>query len=276
MVFKIFPHCYIEGQGLTEFKIASEYIICLIILGGALLLHRSREKVNSFVYYSMLGSMGVTILSELSFTLYTDVYGVMNFLGHFFKIISFYIIFKIIVVKGLEEPYDIIFEKLNYSLITDSLTGLYNRKGFIEFFKRETAKARRENKCFGLFMIDLDNFKNVNDIFGHPEGDRILKDFATLLKNSVRDTDVVCRVGGDEFVVIVASPCESLMKIENRIRKAVKTWIKKDEVAARAQLDVSIGSACWEPHMGVDIDNLINTADKIMYAEKNQKKLNRA
>jgi len=276
MVFKIFPHCYIEGQGLTGFKIASEYIICLITLGGVLLLYRSREKVNPFVYYSMQGSMAVTILSELSFTLYTDVYGVMNLLGHIFKIISFYIILKVIVVKGLEEPYDIIFEKLNYSLITDSLTGLYNRRGFMESFEKEKAKARMENKGFGLFMIDLDNFKNVNDIFGHLEGDRILKDFALLLKNAVRDTDVVCRVGGDEFVIIVTSPCEALTNIENRIRKAVKTWIKEDEVAARAQLDVSIGSACWEPHMDVDINILFNAADKIMYAEKNLKKLNRA
>ncbi len=111
----VFPDCFVAGSGLTRFKKASEYIICLI-LGGALVLlrlhrHQMDEKVNRLIAASIV----VTILAELCFTFYVSVYGFSNISGHVLKIISFYLIYKAIVENGLKRPYDTLFRDLKES-----------------------------------------------------------------------------------------------------------------------------------------------------------------
>ena len=111
----VFPACFLEGSGLTPFKKVSEYIICLI-LGGALVSlgvhrHLMDEKVNHLIALSI----GVTILSELSFTFYVSVYGFSNITGHVLKIVSFYLIYKAIIENGLRRPYDTLFRDLKES-----------------------------------------------------------------------------------------------------------------------------------------------------------------
>lgn len=116
--FKVFPVCFIEGQGLTKFKIISEYIISLILLVTIAKTYFERERINQFLCKILITSMAVTILSELSFTLYTDVYGIMNFAGHIFKIISFYMVYRGVVQHGIDVPYDLIFKELSESEIS--------------------------------------------------------------------------------------------------------------------------------------------------------------
>ncbi len=109
---EFFPVCYIEGKGLTIFKIAGEYLICLII--GAAIYNLSRQKamLNRTLYWHLVASMASMILAEFSFTLYTDVYGIFNSLGHFLKLFSYYLIYNGIVVQGIDYPFDLIFKKL--------------------------------------------------------------------------------------------------------------------------------------------------------------------
>jgi len=111
-VWKIFPSCFVEASGLTDFKVFSEYLISLLVLLAIVRLHRTRSMMNLQMYGYMLVSMIFTIMAELSFTLYTDVYGFFNVLGHGFKIVSFYYIYRSLIETGLKNPLDVLFADL--------------------------------------------------------------------------------------------------------------------------------------------------------------------
>lgn len=110
-----FPESYIEGSGLTRFKVISEYIISFILLCSLILLYTKRERFEARVFRLVEVSIIVTILGELAFTLYVDVYGFFNFLGHYFKILSFYLIYTAIIETGFEAPYSLLFRELKKS-----------------------------------------------------------------------------------------------------------------------------------------------------------------
>lgn len=107
--FKNFPTCYVDGKGLTIFKIISEYIISLILLFSIYFHWTKREYFEPYVLRLLIFSIFVTILSEISFTLYVDVYGIMNAIGHIFKLISFYLIYLSIVETSIKSPYRTLF-----------------------------------------------------------------------------------------------------------------------------------------------------------------------
>ncbi|MFN3479839.1 MAG: MASE3 domain-containing protein [Thermodesulfovibrionales bacterium] len=108
----IFPACFIEGFGLTTFKKVSEYVISLLVFVAILQLYRKREYLESNIFRLIILSFASLIGSEMAFTLYRDAYGFFNLLGHYIKILSYYFIYKAIVVKGLMEPYDLLFRDL--------------------------------------------------------------------------------------------------------------------------------------------------------------------
>ncbi len=110
--WNIFPACYVEGAGLTPFKKTSEYVISFILLGALAFLYRKRSEFNRKVFYLLSASIVLTIFAELAFTLYVSVYGLSNLVGHYFKIISFYLIYRTIIETGLKEPFAILFRKL--------------------------------------------------------------------------------------------------------------------------------------------------------------------
>ncbi len=113
--FHCFPKCYIEGVGLTPFKIFSEYLICAILLTAAIRLYRRRHDVDPTMNRLLLAAIGFSIATELAFTLYVDVYGIMNMVGHLLKIISFYLVYRAIVAHGLLKPYTSMFRELSES-----------------------------------------------------------------------------------------------------------------------------------------------------------------
>jgi len=112
---QIFPVCFIEGVGLTPFKKISEYIISLILLASVYLMVRRREEFDRGVLQLLVASIIVTIGSELAFIFYVHAYGFSNLVGHYFKIISFYLIYKAIIETGLAKPYDLLFRNLKQS-----------------------------------------------------------------------------------------------------------------------------------------------------------------
>ena len=113
--WKIFPDCYIEGTGLTSFKIYSEYLICLILLAAIVLLLRYKESFDPKVLNLLIASIAVTIVQELAFTTYLSVYGPSNMIGHFLKIISFYLIYKAIIETSLVTPWNLLYRDLKQS-----------------------------------------------------------------------------------------------------------------------------------------------------------------
>jgi PAS domain S-box-containing protein len=111
----VFPDCYVEGAGLTSFKKISEYVISLVLLASIAMLLRNRREFSRDVLRLLVSSIVVTIASELSFTFYVSVYGFPNLLGHFFKIVAFYLIYKAIIETGLVKPYGLLFRNLKQS-----------------------------------------------------------------------------------------------------------------------------------------------------------------
>ncbi|MFC1858219.1 MASE3 domain-containing protein [Thermodesulfobacteriota bacterium] len=136
----LFPDCFIEGQGLTPFKKISEYLISLILIGAIVVLYGSREKFDESIYKLLIAAIIFTILAELAFTFYLSVYGFSNLIGHYFKMISFYLVYKAIIESGLQKPYDFLFLNLKKSeenlikernLLQDVLAELNTLRGLL-------------------------------------------------------------------------------------------------------------------------------------------------
>ena len=399
----IFPDCYLDSEGLTPFKIVSEYVICGLLIAALILLLRRREAFGRDVLAWIVLSILATILSELAFTFYVDVYDLSNLVGHFFKILAFFLLYKAIIETGLQRPYDLLFRNLkateralrlerdriqkyleiagviivvvdregvvtfvnkkgrellgyeareitgrnwfdtflpegirsaagerfrgwlkgdvgedeahDHVVITqngeertitwhsvpirdeegriaggiisgediterkrdeetirnlayhDGLTGLPNRALFQDRVNLALARARRDRLGLAVMVLDLDEFKAVNDTLGHQAGDLLLRAVGKRLSGLLREVDTVARMGGDEFVILLSS----LQKREDAslvARKIVETFQKPVDLGGRpVSVTTSVGIALF-PQDGEDIDTLIRHADAAMYRVK--------
>ena len=159
------------------------------------------------------------------------------------------------------------FETLWRKSIIDEKTGLYNYAYFMAFLKDKIKNMISEGKHLSIMMMDMDNFKQVNDKFGHLKGDQVLKKVGEVIKKSVRDSDVVCRYGGDEFAIVLPSTGKrKALKISERILKSVNEMkIVKNET--RLRLGISIGIAGF-PEDGKNAEELVASADRALYRAK--------
>ncbi|MEB2308884.1 MAG: diguanylate cyclase [Candidatus Brocadiaceae bacterium] len=153
--------------------------------------------------------------------------------------------------------------------ITDSLTGAYNRRFFDEMLKKQIALAKRRSESLGLVIADLDHFKNINDTYGHMTGDRALQQIASMMKNSIRSSDVLARYGGEEFIIIMPSiDITNTLKKAESLRQQVESFqFQIDPVGRSPQITISIGVASFPDH-GIDYDSLISAADLALYKAK--------
>jgi diguanylate cyclase (GGDEF)-like protein len=155
------------------------------------------------------------------------------------------------------------FRRIKQFAMKDYLTSLGNRASFDEAMSRLISQAKRHGTEFGLLVFDLDMFKQVNDQFGHNEGDKVLIAFADTIKHCLRDTDFAFRFGGDEFCCLLA---DSDDKANNLIAKRVQQAVQKDTVLAKHGISCSIGSTNF---LSVDDESSIfRRADKALYVAK--------
>ena len=146
----------------------------------------------------------------------------------------------------------------------DELTGLFNRRHFEERLKEEIARHSRYGDVFSIFLLDLDNFKTYNDIYGHPSGDNLLSQIGRTIKSSVRDADQAFRYGGDEFVVILPKTAmENARFVAERLREQIASEMAEKENAVTC----SIGLASY-PSDGVISGELVTVADTALYYAK--------
>lgn len=156
-------------------------------------------------------------------------------------------------------------QKLNLSSHTDFLTGLWNRRCFYMRLDEEESRATRNKTPLCVAMIDVDDFKRMNDTYGHAMGDVILADIATIVNKNTRTTDIVTRWGGDEFAVIFsATYLPEARKIMERIRRKVETKFQSSY-----GLTISAGIMALEPEQ--DLQDLLIKADQALYKAKTQK-----
>ena len=152
---------------------------------------------------------------------------------------------------------------------TDDLTGLYNMRGFSIVAGRSFGQTVRYNRPACLLMIDSDNLKAINDAYGHETGNRLLKLVAKCIETELRQTDVLARYGGDEFVaLLLETAAEPALDVAQRISKAVASAPLEFE-GKRIETSVSIGLACY-PEDGRSIDAIQARADRAMYLAKEQ------
>lgn len=149
---------------------------------------------------------------------------------------------------------------------TDELTGLYNRRYFMEKLAQQKALSERNNSDFVIFYCDLDHFKNINDTFGHHTGDIVLQKFSEILKSSIREIDYAARFGGEEFVgLLVDTDLENAKKVTERIRASIASYNFND-VAPSLHSSVSIGMANFKQFN--TIQETLMSADNRMYHAK--------
>ena len=157
-----------------------------------------------------------------------------------------------------------LFQAVKEQAVTDSMTGLYNRRYFEEFINKEAIRARRQNQKFTVIGIDLDHLKQINDVYGHNYGDIAIKAIAEVLKSNCRSIDVAARMGGEEFNLILPGvDSQGGMIVAERIRKAIESV----ELEKIGHITGSLGVATFMEHSD-DVDDLLEVVDHTMYESK--------
>lgn len=154
--------------------------------------------------------------------------------------------------------------------LKDDLTGLYNRRGFFALAEQGLKNAQRMRAEMLLIFGDLDNLKGINDTFGHKEGDQALADTSQILKETFRESDIIARIGGDEFVILAMNSFEtSAEKLIQRLKKV----LRDNQLLTRRPytLSLSLGLSFFDPRNPCSVDVLLAQADKLMYENKPQK-----
>jgi diguanylate cyclase (GGDEF)-like protein len=157
---------------------------------------------------------------------------------------------------------------------TDGLTGLYNHRQFKKMFREEVSRAGRYGKPLSIILFDADDFKKFNDTYGHPNGDIVLQELASLLRELLRDCDTVYRYGGEEFVALLPETAfQEALRVAERIRIFVETESPRflGRVASCRGITVSVGVATF-PEDGDNPEDLLKSVDDLMYAAKRKGK----
>ncbi len=151
----------------------------------------------------------------------------------------------------------------------DLVTGLYNRRFLEDYARKLIAMARRKEQPLGVLMMDIDHFKNVNDLYGHDGGDRILRQFAKTVTSAMRETNLVARFGGEEFLVLLPDTAsKACLAVAERIRHAVERMtVGSTGDKPSVQVTVSLGIAVYPDH-GRTFEELLQAADRALYDSK--------
>jgi len=158
-------------------------------------------------------------------------------------------------------------EKLEQLATLDSLTGLYNRRAILGKLRELINLANRYKEDFSLIMLDIDHFKKINDRYGHLAGDEVLEEIATLIHRNIRDTDIVGRYGGEEFIIILPKTnLSSAWVVAERLRSIIEKTELKDSAGNTFTITISQGLAGGE--RGEDAYSLISRADEALYKAK--------
>ncbi|MBU0544749.1 MAG: GGDEF domain-containing protein [Proteobacteria bacterium] len=155
--------------------------------------------------------------------------------------------------------------------ISDHLTGLHNRRGFLTLANQQLQLSERTKMGMLLFFADLDGLKLINDTLGHEEGDKALIEMASVLKETFRSSDIIARMGGDEFAILAIGPQNGKPEILiSRLQNQIDRY--NNQKNRKYKLSISVGCSSYDPENPSSIDKLMANADKLMYEQKKNKK----
>jgi diguanylate cyclase (GGDEF)-like protein/PAS domain S-box-containing protein len=161
-----------------------------------------------------------------------------------------------------------LFQETKRLSITDSLTGLFNRRYFFKSLENEIARAKRYGNMFSLMLFDIDNFKVINDTYGHQAGDTVLQETANILKSISRETDITVRYGGEEFIILLPNTSEAeTISLANRIKNTVQKTKFFIDTSEGVHITLSGGVASY-PLNATESEPLLSAADSALYAAK--------
>jgi len=174
------------------------------------------------------------------------------------------------IIKDISERKGM-YEKIKELVRIDFLTGCYNRRYGLELIDRQIKLASREQSSLLLAFVDVDNLKKINDAFGHNEGDQVLKKVAGLFRSTLREVDIICRMGGDEFLL---AAIDSSLNEVHLFRKRLNEKLTQlnHNIEKNYQIQFSIGFSEYSPNNPKTLEELIASADREMYKEKKTKK----
>jgi len=160
-------------------------------------------------------------------------------------------------------------KRLNAMAITDELTGLFNRRHFLDRLREEFARSKRYQLDLSCIMFDIDNFKLINDHGGHQTGDKVLRELGTLLKRSHRTHDLAARYGGEEFILILCqTDHQGSLQFAEQLRKNIQDHAFSDLNGQPVPVTVSIGLGCYPAPDVTQADDLVRVADGALYQAK--------
>jgi len=162
-------------------------------------------------------------------------------------------------------------DKMNSLIIREGLTGLFNQNYIRQRLQEEYYRAKRYDHPLSLLMIDLDNFKSLNDRFGHAAGDHLLRYFGQLIRDTIRPSDIAARFGGEEFLIILPDTGrDDARTVAERLRKRIaESPFRIDSRSEDIRLTVSIGASAFVfPDYGQDAEEMITLADLALYEAK--------
>lgn len=274
---EVWPATFVEGQGLTAFKIGAEYGVVALLVVAAMRFYDKANRTASFDAVNLFTAAIVSILSELCFTLYSNVNDIFQLLGHAYKVVAYIFIYRAVFISSVREPY----EQLNAAMLQrqeaedrikflayhDPLTELPNRLLIRDRFEKCIAHAQRNGKRVALLFCDLDNFKFINDTLGHVVGDNLLREVARRFLAIVRGGDTVGRQGGDEFIIVIDDVKESadVVPVLIKLMEGMQQPVSIDD--QDISVSMSIGVAVY-PDDGGDFDSLLQRTDSAMYRAK--------
>lgn len=295
--FMSFYPRFAKAVNLIAVMVAGAGIIIKIILGasapGISMSYTSLILIMIFLYtFFKMHYMDAFLVSMiLSATYLVVAYVILGLPQNLFIFQAFYLgganvlgtsVAYVIELQSKKEF--LLKRKLSESAVKDALTGLYNRHYFDQFLTKDIEDFITRSKGirhierrlgdlktakYGLFMVDIDSFKRINDTFGHHSGDLVLKQFASLLKKHVRRTDAVLRVGGEEFLLVLKLTTEDyLIEFMKRIGRAIENNDFKIEGGGIIGCTASIGLVVIPNRKTEDVGELIRYADRALYRSK--------
>lgn len=250
--------------GSSLIVLQSAMALAVIAVGSGVIFSRAVEfKIRWAACYLLNISVGATAL-----------YLVLHQKPNFLLLISYFVIgttvisllvyFLLKFFMNFKERYN----NLQKDSTKDFLTGINNVRSFDIEFNKAISLMRRKDEVLSLLAIDIDHFKRVNDSYGHAAGDEVLKQIAKILVDTCRDFDIVSRVGGEEFsVILIDCPSSHAVEVAERIRKAVEEYSFKIDNGASVRITVSIGVGTGGTFCEGQ-DELITDADKALYEAK--------
>ncbi|MEW9672589.1 GGDEF domain-containing protein [Ammoniphilus sp. 3BR4] len=156
------------------------------------------------------------------------------------------------------------YDKVTYLSTKDPLTQLYNRRMIPKLFTGLASKCEKNNRCFCLILLDCNNFKSINDTYGHKAGDKVLHRISQILLQNTRRQDVVARWGGDEFLLLISRPCDSdITSFQHHLHKMLRDLSD----SMNMDISVSIGISIAHDHVK-SLQEMINEADQNLYSQK--------